>query len=488
MEVTYPHVRTPLLPHQIELVGAMRAHRLRMRQGFLCDGQHVRGNLGIVTEPRGSGKTLAALAYLSLPRIPRPATGLLHIHSCPTFSSYSVVQDSSSVHVIIVPSYLLDQWSNELERHMYPSFRYVVIHNRRLLRTVSLRSVDCILTTHRMWHQVYTHTQQQQIAWNQLIIDEAPSIYLSPTEGLPNFDFLWLLGSEWPTRCQDTEASAFYKSLVPWHHPLQRLSILRTQTLIPYPSLKESEILCKQQYTLLTIPSSILGTNYSGLVHDVIPNLFQALNLRPKTIEDIKRVCGRATLLDSKRGDDCGICLESPHTPTLLPCCMGLFCGACILRQLLVGGCCPLCRTLLVLSDLYPIQQESDPSQPVLVTKQQACLDYIEAHKEPCIVYVAYENIAYQIIPLLVAKGISCGIMDQPKTIHSFQSGQIRVLFVSSIALLRGITLSQADHLLFFSEPPSSELEQVLIHSIRRLGSQGPKHLVRLKQEGPGCP
>jgi hypothetical protein len=58
-------LRTPLLKHQTHMVLGMMSHCIRMRRGFAWQDQILRGKLGVIGDPAGSGKTLAVLAFLA---------------------------------------------------------------------------------------------------------------------------------------------------------------------------------------------------------------------------------------------------------------------------------------------------------------------------------------------------------------------------------------------------------------------------------------
>ena len=78
--------------------------------------------------------------------------------------------------------------------------------------------------------------------------------------------------------------------------------------------------------------------------------------------------------------------------------------------------------------------------------------------------------------------GISCDFIEANrfvKSVSNFINGNTKVLFISNIDFLRGLTL-KATHLLLFYAVPSYEREQILIHAVQRMGSQEPKHLVQL--------
>ena len=496
-----PHLKTTLYPHQIQMVLAMKQHAQRMSQGFLYDQELVRGKLGIVADPNGTGKTLAVLSYIAVQEKLQPTLGELVPQSNRYFSSHRIPPSSnaSSVNVIIVPSHLLNQWTEEIAIHMTRGFKALVIGNRRILRAASTKRLvetcDTIITTNRVWSAVYAYTQEHQIRWRNLFIDEAASILLSVQEGVPAFDFLWLITGSWMA-FQDRhsviplESSAFYRQIIPWTHPLRFLSVLKNTELqsYPYPSLEKTRIVCRQQYTLLNLPPSVLGTNYDGLTHEKIPSIFQALNIQTWTRNDLQARHGRSELLDSKWGDDCSICLDKPQNPTLLPCCMNVFCGSCILRQLIMSGCCPLCRVTLAVADLHPIREDSSQNTTSCVTKYQATLDYIKRFQDKAIlIYISYENIYYQLLPVLANQGTTCDLIESNvyrfnKAIENFNKGITKVLFVSDLTMIRGLTL-KADHLLFFSPPPSYELGQMLVYSMARLGERGPKQVAHLVTE-----
>jgi SNF2 family DNA or RNA helicase len=493
-----PHLKTPLFPHQIQMVKAMKQHAFQMSQGFCYDKELVRGKLGIVADPNGTGKTLSVLAYIAIQEKLQPTLGELVPQSNRYFSSHQIPQrsDTSAVNVIIVPAHLLNQWTDEIATHMTRGFKALIIGNRRVLRTPStmrqLGACDVIVTTNRVWPALYSWTQEHQIRWRNLFIDEAASIVLSVQDGIPAFDFLWLITGDW-IAFQDRhsaiplESSAFYRQIIPWTHPLRFLCVLKNTHAYPYPSVQKTQIVCRQQYTLLNLPPSVLGTNYDGLTHEKIPGLFQALSLPTWTPTGLNERYGRPDLLASKLEDDCSICLDTPQNSTILSCCMNHFCGSCILRQLIMSGQCPLCRITLALTDLHPIRQESSQNA-CLVTKHQATLDYIGQFQDRAIlVYISYENIYYQLLPILANQGITCDLIESNvyrfnKAIENFNKGITKVLFISDLTMIRGLTL-KADHLLFFSPPPSYAQEQMLVHSMVRLGERGPKQVVHLVTE-----
>jgi len=510
--IHYQHLKTKPFLHQISMIEEMRQFRKRMTEGFSHENEFITGKLGILADPPGSGKTLSVLGYIGLHEEVVPRLGDLNTHSNRYFVSHQAPlrQDGSSITVVIVPTHLLTQWQEEVERHTH--LKVFTISNRRILRNHSTGHLLCrsdfILTTNRLWKDVYAYTQKEHILWKNLFIDEATSIYFSPMDGVPAFGFLWLITSNWLSlqfRNQHlnvtdsdqrnwiyctTESSAFYKQLVPWTHPLRYLLLLRNNPSMsyPYPSLERQEIHCQQQYTLLNLPPSILGTNYDGLTHSRIPTLFSALHVPMYTADMLKQQFGRSELIDSKQKDDCSICLDPTQHTVFVPCCMNVFCGACILRQLIMSGVCPTCRAELTLAHLHPLLLDCSQNQQVLRTKLDTCFQYIQQHMtntNAFLVYTTYENTYYQLQPQFTEAGISCDNIELhsqriAKSVANFNSGRTKVLFISNVDAIRGLTLSRATHLILFYAVPSSEREQILIHSMQRVGSQGPKQVLQL--------
>jgi SNF2-related domain/Zinc finger, C3HC4 type (RING finger) len=518
-DINTAHLRTELYPHQVRMVKAMRRHKSRMTNGFIHEGEYITGKLGIVADPPGGGKTLSVLAYLGLKEegLTRyPIFGELNTTSNRYFSSHErILTDVSFINVVIVPQTHLYQWQQQIQQHT--RLKAFTVSNRRILRNNSTYRMMCesnfILTTNRVWHDLYAYTQQNGLAWKNLFIDEATHIYFNQNDGIPTFEFVWLITANWlslqfrnqhlttnqlydisnnHTFYCSTESNSFYRQLIPWTHPFRYLLVLRNDenTLYPYPEIQRSEIVCRQQYTLLNMPPSILGTNYDGLKHERMPSILAALGVKSFTLDKMKELYERPELIESKKDDDCTICLEPPQNTVMLPCCITTLCGACILRQLIMQGQCPACRAPIALSSLHLISSSQDVSANSIVpmTKQDTCIQYIQQHSDcndnAFLVYTIFENTYFQLYTKFVELGITSDYLElnshrTSKSIANFNNGNTKVLFISNIDSVRGFNL-KATHLILFYAIPSYEREQTLIYSMRRLGSKGLKQVVQL--------
>jgi SNF2-related domain len=416
-----PHLKTSLMPHQLRTVLSMILHLYQMNNGIIVEDQHLSGKLGIIADSPGSGKTLSILAYLSVLNkaatysqiqaalgitVPYVYRGELNTNSNRFFSSHQLIQysDLSSVNVVVVPPHLLQHWQNEILTHT--TLQPFIIDKPRILRNRTtidgVLNSPFILTTSRFMKEVYEWSSQNQIQWNNVFLDEATSIIL---QAVPKFKFLWLITNQWLSlmfrnqyifphnlhhirdRIQlhpdcdswltdvftkdiqittNIDSSPFYRNLIPWTHSCRYSMILRNRNTISYPSIQETVFECAASYTLANLPQSIIGNHYAGLTHDKIPKLFKSLGLNEYTQEMVlAHHMDKKELIEGKWNDDCSICLEPTQNKTLLPCCMNMFCGACILRQILTQtqSLCPICRTPLYLPSLLPIAEWCSRSQ-----------------------------------------------------------------------------------------------------------------------------
>jgi len=531
-----PALKTELAPNQINMVAAMSSYKRRMSKGFQSQNQILFSKVGIVGDPPGTGKTLSVLAYL-MPEVQRHldhiSSSELVTNSNRYFFSHTIeTADASSVNIVFVPPYLLQQWTREIRTHT--RLEPLVIENKRILRnrTTATCMVNSpfLLTTTRLFRDVQEFCADHQIQWNNVFIDEATASHIGSNETLPPIGFLWLITNNWmaflfkntyiyPSDLQmvrdrltlhkdcaqwlnstidqnmiigtHIESSNFVKHIIPWQHSHRGSLILRNSAshCVTYPEITNSMIPCTTTFTLNTIPSIFLKNNYEGLTHELIPTLFRGLSMTQYTMEEIRTYyLEKTALIDRKQHDDCLICLEQPQNSVVLPCCMTFFCGACIFRQLLtLRPQCPTCRSELTLPNLLYVPDVSSAQIEPSMNKVDTCIEYIKSHpNESYLIYSLYENNYYQLYPRLHELGIQCEVIDScvsrfNKTIANFNVGLTRVLFMSNIDMIRGLTLSKATRLIFFSKCSSFEAQSVLIHSIVRIGrAQEPIHVVKL--------
>jgi hypothetical protein len=373
-------IKTKLHPHQNTLVNGMHMYRDKMTRGFLIGNEAINGKIGIIGDVPGSGKTLSILSYLAsqyatLPRI----TCELSNNSSKYFFSHELYQlsDASSTNLIIVPHYLFNQWKQEIAKHT--TMNYIALETKRSIKGDDLvRNIinsSFVLTTNKCYKFVQEYAQENGIQWNNVIIDEASSIYINSSDPELKFQFLWLVTSNWIPLIfkstsiiksslyhlrdrvnlhQDLEnwlldnaypryegtlaSSAFLKSYLPFFHKNRGHIILRNLnehiiTSIDLPNISNETIQCKPNISLNSLVSYYLARDIEPNINSSkVPNLFQSLGIEFKTVDEYvsKQPEQKHSLIQRKIQDnDCIICLEDTEYPTIVNCCYNIFCGKC---------------------------------------------------------------------------------------------------------------------------------------------------------------
>jgi len=537
-----PLLKTSLMSHQAHMVTSMFMYKQHMLNGYNHNHQSLRGKMGIIADPPGSGKTLSVLGFIAVAKDidENPyRLGELNIQSTRYFFSHSIepvtdAVDLSETTVVVVSPYILQQWCREVETHT--RLQPFVIDNRRILRNhstpTSIVKSHFVLTTSRLYKDVCEFMMASGLRIKHLFIDDATTLYLGANDPiLPHISFLWLVTSRWwsfmfkntyinpfhlnhvrnrfslTEECLDwlnkamdanaqlntnLESSSFFRNILPYYHSERSILVLRNSKsrLAALPNIQTTSIECYTKLTLASIPVSIIGNNYEGLTHRRIPRLFRALDVSSRTLDEIiTHHSERKELIKSKQDDDCPICLDTPQNKVWLSCCMNVFCGACVLRQLMTHPQCPTCRALLYLPNfLYTPDKEADVSASSVtqMNRQDACIHYIKNNpNNHYIIYSPFENSYYQMYPALEQEGIVCERLDTNigrfhRSIVNFNKGTSKVLFVSNPDFLQGLTLSKATHLFFFYDLPFFEQKQTMVDAAQRLGRLEPLTLVHM--------
>lgn len=535
-----PSLKTLLLPHQTALVEGMYRYRDKMTRGFTRDSHIVNGKIGIISDPAGTGKTLSILSYIAkyndaFPKI----TCELTSNSSRYFYSHEIneIRDASYSNLVIVPHSLFNQWKMETSQHT--SLKFVPIETKRTLKATDLPHLitlsSFVLTTNKCYKHVQLYAEANNIKWNNIFIDEASSIYINSADPPLKFQFLWLVTNNWLPLIFKTSSivksslyylkdrltlhpeleswlldhntshyegyltsSAFFKDTLPHFHPLKGLTVLRTSSTLIKSSTNLIEpnttiLQCRPNLSLQSLISYYLARNMEpNIVSEKIPNLFQALGVNFKVLEEylLAQPSMKHQLIRGKVEDnECVICLDRTEYPTIVNCCYNVYCAKCILRNTLISQRCATCRDGLEVSNLCCLEPLSDTHLVAVKNKAQTCLDIIRENPEgKFIIHSAFENIFYQLFEQIDTLGFKAERLENNlfsllRTIRNFTEGSTNILFVSNVDLIRGLSLTATSHLIFYHELPVSELKQVLIHSAQRIGRLQPLKIIQLNSE-----
>ena len=536
-----PRIRGSLYPHQQNMVRAMHQYRDKMIHGYMVGSTIVNGKIGVVADPAGSGKMRSILAYLSSYSL--YSHGTMTSELSPASSTYFFSHDmyrhsaTRSVHLIVVPHLLMEQWKKEITTHT--TLPHVLVENKRQLQHAILAEDmvehKLVITSNKCFKAVQDYAAEHQIEWNQVFIDEASSIYL-PSMSIPiRFQFLWLITNEWipllfkhpiimksnlyalkdrvllhpeaehwllqdPTVPyeQTLASSSFFKDYLPFFHPYRSRMVLRNgveslTTSMGLPEIMTRTITCCPTVTLSSLRSFRMVTHRSTTISpESVPLLFHALHVEQREWQeyrDHQPITKHALIQRKVEENECMICLDNCVHPTFLSCCHQLYCGGCLLQHAIMSQRCPTCREPISAASMCGVQ-------PILFhapmrSRKEVCLDLLRTTPDATwIIYSAFDNIYYQLIEDIRALGIYAervehNLFSMKRTIRNLQEGHTRVLFVSNMEWIRGWSLPMMTHLVFFHELPVYEMRQVLIHSAQRLGRTGPLTVLQLQSEIP---
>jgi SNF2 family DNA or RNA helicase len=539
--VTPQTIKTALYPHQKTTVHGMHQHREKMTRGFMIENQAINGKVGILGDPPGTGKTLSALAYLASSSVtPKRMTSELTNHSTKYFFSHEIHSlQEGSAHLIIVPHRLFGQWKQEIEQHT--TMAYVPIETKRIMRGDSIANAiqqkRVVLTTNKCYKYVQEYATRHHIQWDNIMIDEATSIYFQSSDPPLRFQYLWLITNNWIPLISSQPAviksnlyflrdrvnlhpdleqwlleditvhyegvlvsSTFLKEYVSFFHPHRGTMIVRNSSEYLVSSIKlpnpTHEILqCKPNITFASLTSFYLARQREPSFRTrQIPHLFQALGIEFQSISEYKEQQSTAkhALIDRMVQDnECVICLESCEYPTMVRCCYHIYCGKCLLKNTLISMKCPTCREGLQIHHMCCLGKLSTEDRMLSQNKMEVCLDQIRNHKNgKFIIYSPFSNIYYELLEKIdnmgmKAERIENNLFSLIKTVRNFQQGKTNILFISNVDAIRGVSLSSTTHLLFYHELPAYESKQILIHSSQRMGRTTPLQILHLNSEIP---
>ena len=524
-------IKTQLFPHQNTLVNGMHKYREKMTRGFVLHNQAINGKMGIIGDPAGTGKTLSILTYLTVNNVTPRITSELTSNSSKYFFSHEINQLSEkSTNLIIVPHSLFNQWKHEISKHT--TICYVPIETKRALKDNIVDNIvnsNFILTTNTCYKFVQDFANRHNIQWNNIFIDEASSIFFNSSDPPLKFQFLWFVTNNWipllfknpsisksslyhikdrvnihkdleiwlsdKLNYDGTLISSYLKEYLPFFHENRGLTVLRNGTeyindSIKLPHVSEELIQCRPNITLNSIICYYLSRNTEPTISsEKVLHLFQALDVEFKEVDKyiILQPQNKHNLIKNKYEElECVICLETCEYPTIVNCCYNIYCGKCLLKNILISHKCPTCRDGLEINNLCCLKSISGDK---FKNKTNICLEILSNNKDgKFVIYSSFSNIYYQLFEEidklgLKAERIDNGLFSMLKIVKNFNKGKTNVIFISNIDVLRGLSLESISHLIFYHDQPFYELKQILIHAGQRIGRQHPLKIIHLNSE-----
>ena len=193
----------------------------------------------------------------------------------------------------------------------------------------------------------------------------------------------------------------------------------------------------------------------------------------------------------------CPICYDTPHTPTLTPCCRQTFCLACICECVAKKPACPLCRVAIKsVKELMVVGAGTGGSvsagdiEEGPPTKGAALLKLLSAAApaDKYLVFSSHEASFKGLREVLGVKGIKCELLSGTaariqRLRKQFMEGKIQVLCMNARHVGAGLNLEMATHVVLYHKM-NVEMEQQVIGRALRFERATELRVIHLAHEG----
>lgn len=194
----------------------------------------------------------------------------------------------------------------------------------------------------------------------------------------------------------------------------------------------------------------------------------------------------------------CPICYDTPHTPTLTPCCRQTFCLACVCECISKKPACPLCRVAIKsVKELMVVgvsgketAMAAASSEDGPLTKGATLLKLLSdiGPTDKYLVFSSHEASFKGLREVLATKGIKCELLSGTaariqRLRKQFADGKVQVLCMNARHVGAGLNLEMATHVVLYHKM-NVEMEQQVIGRALRFERTTELRVIHLVHEG----
>jgi hypothetical protein len=523
-----PHIKTPLLPHQVYSLQRMIHLETSAHTGIRIGDEMILSSYGILGERAGTGKTLTMLSHISQmsARDPSPVHISIHPSSSPSF--FSMVQkDIINLFntLIVVPHTLFHQWHAEVNR---TNFSYTLLKSQKDIDTECLAKIEnshVTLISNTLLPSLSALLSSVDYMWERIVYDEADMLRISSTCKPLQTKMTWLITSRYRNithanqqihshvvkqlpqeyveslsmpmqsyvaeyvkehpmlTLYKTTADVYFKSILQNTHPSRGYFVIKTEesfleSSLCIPPPVRQILLCNPTHPRPNETTALLESgNIEGAVLSMYP--------REVTFESLLEGSDRNTRCRLQANKTCSICYEPAETmvPCITPCCMNLFCGRCIATWISINSICPLCKAILPPSSLLKLKGNV-PRGEKGYTKYDRLISllqdgdvnnqYIVFSRNTQEVYAhIVNNLPHLIDKVDILHGNKSTIAN---ILSDFTTKKLRVLCFSTDSL--GVDLYSATHMIVMNRLQGEE--DTIIGRAQRIGRKQPLQYIEL--------
>ena len=413
-----------LFSHQKALIDAMRLKENSFRTGSNnADNITLFSRYAILGDMAGTGKTIAALAYIAYcKKFKTPhIVNYLHPQSQTNFFSYSSVATNINTNLFVVPVNDLQNLTKILENQT--ELRYSVIKKENHIYSIlnnagSLHDLDLIIITSTQYNKFSEMVAEHGIQFKRCFFENIKNLNLYSSHCTINAEFTWLITHDWFNILYPNINLFDYGSLLDnilndrYHNAnedfkqfieLQREIITNNTPLARslfyrfvnvHPFRHRLIITTTNDYLRLSIdPIEIqhhtIKYNYDTefqKVYSITSPIVQNLLNNNEIISAMEAIgvnrIQQNELVNYTRSEDlddqCPICCDDYQYPTVTGCCKNVFCGHCIMKSIKSTPTviCPLCRQHVNTNKLISVLPDKD--LPPGLHKLDALVKYLK--------------------------------------------------------------------------------------------------------------
>ena len=516
-----------LFPHQRANIYQMERLE-REKSTTLPDGNILEGNIGILGDPPGTGKTYTVLGLICRDKMKWEGPSVdLTLQACSNIDgSIRITRKETLMRIdttlIVTPLSIFHQWESEIK---HTNLTYKMVKTRADIEDVE--QYDVVVCTVNMYNDLAK--KYSDFCFKRFIYDEMDSAYITNMETI-RAGFLWFVSATFSEVLREINRSRkmhymkrlFMNILSDYYSQemlLDSITVRSTQKLrdlrpapVEYRSVyydidhapvvhhlgdqMDQELI--QMIDAGNIKEAIRhlgGTEEDANVADVMRR-----RARTKVREAEGKVAEysgrqqeewRGRLDEARRAlarieeriaaielDDCALCSVTMRSPTLLGCCQNVACGHCVATWIRTHHSCPFCRNaspaLIHLNhhDQPSPSEEKKEIQPPARGDKFSHLAHIATTGQKVLVFAAHNNQFGEIAATLRARNItyslvSGSVSQRQAALDAYIRGPTRVLILNSRMNGAGLNLQATTDIVLWHSMPAALTKQMIGRALR---------------------
>ena len=518
-----------LFSHQNTLIKYMKQKEASFRSGKSVAGIQLYSRYGILGDVAGTGKTVAALAYMAhCKRNPTlHVSTYLHPQSQSNFFSVVNVSTEIPVNLYVVPTTEIANFTNILENQT--ELRYLIVKkanqiNENLLQEFA--NLDLIVISGSQYHGFSEFASVNNLIFQRSFFENINTLFLNSNQSVIHSQFTWLVTHEWFNILYPDFALFDYGTVIDNmitdyysntsedfinYVNIQKEQLINTtpsgrslfNNFISYHPLRHHLVLLTaNSYLQISINPSTTQTNtivydyddrfsivypvFSTMVKSLIidedfDGIIDCIGANKAMKEEINQKCRDGTV-----DDECPICCSTYSYPTLTNCCNNIFCLSCIVNHCTTShtDSCPFCRQTLISSQFLSLANEQQQESQGIY-KINALCEYINRNKTTkMLLYFPNQSRFGKLKSAFREAQIHYEILSGPrsaniKKMDKFNNNiNTNLLVVLDESSLVGHYLPSVTCLIFYPEITSARIRNFFYNRIHRLIRDAPLTIV----------